>query len=169
MATLTKTATGKWKAVIRRKGYPTVAKTWRTKRDAQQWATAVEDEMRRGSFIRRTPSGRTTLSEALDRYLREVVPTKKASAQAGNRSQAEHLRSFLGDYGLAAVTPDLVAAYRDKRLQEDNTGRAIRCVSSSHCCSTSSRWQFASGSWAWWPTLCGRFAGLHRALDGIGD
>src|SRR5699024_2895422 len=116
MATLTKTSTGNWEAVIRRKDSPTAAKTWRTKRDAQQWATAVEDEMRRGAFIRRTPSERTTLSEALDRYLREVVPTKKASTQAGNRSQAEHLRGFLGDYGLAAVTPDLVASYRVQRL-----------------------------------------------------
>ena len=38
MATLTKTAAGRWKAVIRRQGWPTSAKTWRTKRDAEDWA-----------------------------------------------------------------------------------------------------------------------------------
>lgn len=35
MAALTKTPSGTWKATIRRVGWPTVAKTFRTKRDAE--------------------------------------------------------------------------------------------------------------------------------------
>lgn len=45
MATLVKTAQGRWKSVIRRRGWPTVAKTFRTKSDAQDWGSATEDEM----------------------------------------------------------------------------------------------------------------------------
>lgn len=83
--------------------------------------------MRRGAFIRREPAERITISDALNRYLREVVPTKRASTQSGNRSQAEHLRRFFGDYALAAVMPDLVAAYRDKRrLEEHRAANTVR-------------------------------------------
>ena len=51
MATLVQAPDGKWKAIIRRKGWPIVAKTFRTKRDAQDWARQAEDEMVRGIFI----------------------------------------------------------------------------------------------------------------------
>lgn len=35
MATLVKTPSGTWKALIRKTGWPTIAKTFRTKRDAE--------------------------------------------------------------------------------------------------------------------------------------
>nr|WP_282397592.1 hypothetical protein [Pseudomonas sp. PS01298] len=38
MATLVKTPSGTWKALIRKNGWPTVAKTFRTKRDAEDWS-----------------------------------------------------------------------------------------------------------------------------------
>lgn len=38
MATIVKTPSGTWKAVIRKIGWPTTAKTFRTKRDAEDWA-----------------------------------------------------------------------------------------------------------------------------------
>nr|WP_231572232.1 MULTISPECIES: hypothetical protein [Burkholderia] len=81
MAALTKTPSGTWKATIRRVGWPTVAKTFRTKRDAEDWARRTEDEMVRGVFIQRAPSEKTTVADALDRYEREIVPTKKTSTQ----------------------------------------------------------------------------------------
>ncbi|WP_339457423.1 hypothetical protein [Pseudomonas sp. EA_65y_Pfl1_P120] len=45
MATLVKTPSGTWKALIRKTGWPTVAKTFRTKRDAEDWSRRTEDEM----------------------------------------------------------------------------------------------------------------------------
>lgn len=45
MATLVKTASGTWKAVIRKRGWPTTVKTFRTKRDAEDWSRRTEDEM----------------------------------------------------------------------------------------------------------------------------
>ena len=49
MATLIKTDLGKWKSVIRKAGWPTTSKTFRTKRDAEDWARRTEDEMVRGA------------------------------------------------------------------------------------------------------------------------
>ncbi len=44
MATIVKTPAGTWKAVIRKTGWPTNAKTFRTKRDAEDWSRRTEDE-----------------------------------------------------------------------------------------------------------------------------
>ena len=56
MATLVKTPSGTWKALIRKNGWPTVAKTFRTKRDAEDWSRRTEEEMVRGVYIRRSGS-----------------------------------------------------------------------------------------------------------------
>lgn len=53
MATITKTPSRTWKAVIRKSGWPTTIKTFRTKRDAEDWARRTEDEMVRGVYIQR--------------------------------------------------------------------------------------------------------------------
>ena len=44
MATITKTPSNTWKAIIRKRGWPTTIKTFRTKRDAQDWARRTEDD-----------------------------------------------------------------------------------------------------------------------------
>lgn len=77
MATIVKTPAGTWKAVVRKTGWPTNAKTFRTKRDAEDWARRTEDEMVRGVYIQRSGSERMTLEKALERYLSEVTPSKK--------------------------------------------------------------------------------------------
>ena len=53
MATIVRTPSNTWKAVVRRRGWPATAKTFRIKRDAEDWARGVEDEMRRGVHVPR--------------------------------------------------------------------------------------------------------------------
>lgn len=105
-----------WKAVIRKQGWPTTAKTFRTKRDAEDWARRTEDEMVRGVYIDRATSGRLTFDKALDRYLSEVTPTKRPTSQKTEKGKAIPLRQFFGKYSLAAISAELVARYRDERL-----------------------------------------------------
>lgn len=124
MATIVKTPSGTWKAVIRKQGWPTASKTFRTKRDAEDWSRRAEDEMVRGVYIDRTSAERLTFGKALDRYLSEVTPTKKPSTQTAEKKKAEALREFFGDYSLAAISPDLIASYRDQRLSTPRTVRA---------------------------------------------
>ena len=116
MATIVKTASGTWKALIRKQGWPSTAKTFRTKRDAEDWSRRTEDEMVRGVYIQRGASERLTFDAALDRYLAEVTPTKKPATQRAEKLKAKPLREFFGDYALAAIGVDLVARYRDTRL-----------------------------------------------------
>ncbi len=116
MATITKTPANTWKAVIRKKGFPTQTKTFRVKRDASDWSRRVEDEIVRGVYIQRTTSERTTLSQALDRYLKEVSPTKKENTQRAEITKAAILNSYLGQYALSMITPEVVAKFRDQRM-----------------------------------------------------
>ncbi len=116
MATLVKTASGTWKAVIRKAGWPTTAKTFRTKRDAEDWSRRSEDEMVRGAYIRRATADRMTVEVALKRYLAEVVPTKRSSSQVADVKRSTILIKHLGKYSLAALTPEIIAKFRDMRL-----------------------------------------------------
>ena len=125
MATLVKTPSGTWKALIRKTGWPTVAKTFRTKRDAEDWSRRTEDEMVRGVYIQRSGSERMTLEAALSRYLSDITPTKKPTTQRGEINKAKKLIEHLGKYSLAALSAEIIAGYRDKRLSEPGRGGNI--------------------------------------------
>ncbi|AAW73853.1 Site-specific recombinase XerD [Xanthomonas oryzae pv. oryzae KACC 10331] len=116
MATIVKTPSGTWKALVRKTGWPATAKTFRTKRDAEDWARRTEDEMVRGVYIQRAPSERMTIEDALKRYLSEISPTKRPASADSDARHAKPLMQNLGKYSLAALTPELIAKYRDDRL-----------------------------------------------------
>lgn len=91
-------------------------KTFRTKRDAEDWSRRSEDEMVRGAYIQRATADRMTVEVALKRYLAEVVPTKRATSQLADVKRSRILIKHLGKYSLAALTPELIAKFRDMRL-----------------------------------------------------
>lgn len=126
MATITKTPSKTWKAVIRKRGWPAAIKTFRTKRDAADWARRTEDEMVRGVYIDRAGADRILLKHALDRYLREVSSTKRKSTAYAESQKAKALKVKFADYSLAAITPDLVAEYRDERLEAGKSASTVR-------------------------------------------
>ena len=126
MATITKTSAGTWKAVIRKQGWPTASKNFRIKKDAEDWARRTEDEMVRGVYIQRSPSEKLLFSSAIERYLNEVTTSKKESTRIAEKRKSGQLKSFFGKYSLAAITPDLVAEYSDKRLSEGKSNNTVR-------------------------------------------
>ena len=109
MPTIVKTPSGTWKAVIRKTGWPSTIKTFRIKRDAEDWARRTEDEMVRGVYIQRSGSERTTVETALKRYLSDITPTKKPSTQKAEHTKAKQLIKDLGKYSLAALSADVLA------------------------------------------------------------
>jgi integrase len=126
MPTIVKTPSGTWKAVVRKTGWPTTAKTFRVKRDAVDWARRLEDEMVRGMYVDRSRSERMLVRVAIDRYLREVTPTKGESTQKGERVRGRILAERLGRYSLVGITADIVARYRDDRLMEGKSNTTVR-------------------------------------------
>ena len=112
--------------MLRKNGWPTNTKTFRTKRDAEDWSRRTEDEMVRGVFIQRTPSEKMTIETAMLRYVKEVVPTKKPSTQKREATRVKQLLSHFGHYSLAAVTSEMVATYRDLRLEQGKSNNTVR-------------------------------------------
>ena len=67
----------KWKkktsyvALVRRKGFKTVVKSFRTKSEAKKWGRAIEREFDQGNYIDYSEANRLTLANLFNRYLRE--------------------------------------------------------------------------------------------------
>ncbi|MBU2804996.1 site-specific integrase [Acidithiobacillus ferridurans] len=70
-----------WQAAIRKKGFPPQYRTFRTRKEAEAWATVTESEMLRGTWRDRSAAEGTTLAECLERYATEVIPTKKGDGR----------------------------------------------------------------------------------------
>lgn len=66
-----------WQVAIRKKGYPSQYKTFRTRKEGEAWATVTESEMVRGVWRDRSGAETTTLNICLNRYADEIIPAKK--------------------------------------------------------------------------------------------
>jgi len=111
----------RYRAIVRRKGYPRASRTFAYKGEAHAWARAVEADMAAGRYrvsVRRS----LTVAELVDRYIATIVPSKKT----GNR-QAQQLgvwRDLVGQYDVDQLRPAHIASARDAIAQ----GRAPATV-----------------------------------------
>lgn len=115
MPTIRKKGDRQWHVQIRKSGYPVQTKTFTTRSDAEKWATIIESEMERGVFVSRIEAEATLLREAIDRYRREILPSKRGAAS--DESRLKTLDTHFGVYKLASITSTAVAKYRDERLK----------------------------------------------------
>jgi hypothetical protein len=125
MATIRKRGPYQWEVRIRKKGYPAQSKTLESKKDAEDWAHDIESEMRRGVFVCRKEAENTTLTEALDRYAKEITVNKKCAPQELLRIKAwKHLP--LSQRFLATLRSVDFAQYRDNRQTQGKSPSTIR-------------------------------------------
>lgn len=117
MASIRKRGPYQYQAEVRRKGYPPQRRTFETKAGAEVWARDTETQMDKGTWEDRTEAEQTTLEEALERYLREVTPTKKSAEQETYRIR-QLQRGELAQRPLARVRGVDIAGFRDARLKD---------------------------------------------------
>jgi len=125
MASIRKLPSGKWNVRVIRKGYSVQTKSFVTRTDADRWARTVESEMDRGIFVCRTEAEGTTLAQALERYRREVVPTKKGKIQEEKRI-SQWLLDPLSKRSLASLKGSDFAKWRDARLKTVSPATCVR-------------------------------------------
>jgi integrase len=106
-----------WQVRIKRRGYPEAARTFDLKTEAEAWARQIESEMDRGVFVSRVEAESTTLAEALARYAREVLPSKRSRRQIETIIR-QMSADKIGKLSLAACASSVVADYRDRRLKD---------------------------------------------------
>ena len=105
-----------WRVKVRRAGLPAQTKTFDNRTHAQQWARSVESDLDKGIVVDRRTAQRLSLAEVLERYRREVTPTKRGSADENLRLKAMAQRPF-ARIKMSALTSSQLAAYRDERLK----------------------------------------------------
>jgi integrase len=115
MATLTKLASGRWRAQIRKNGFATQSQTFETKGEAQHWARDTERQMDTNSFSKAQEARVTRVSEIAERYLKEIVAPR-------SRSETTRMKYFIRTQPFMAkklsdVTADDIKKYRDGRLE----------------------------------------------------
>ena len=111
---------------IRRKGNPSLYKSFKTKAEAQAWARKQEAGLDQGIITAKPVTHeKVYLSDLLHRYLRDVVPLKKGHTTESYRIGLL-LRRDISKLSLEYLTPATIANYRDRRLKEVSRGTVRR-------------------------------------------
>ena len=111
-----------WQSIIRIKGHPNLAKSFKSKTDAKRWALETELKIRRedvGIAKIKYP----TFHEIGLKYIADVSITKKGFINERNIIKAFMSESW-SEYPLNKITPEIIGKYRDK-LSKSITGTSI--------------------------------------------
>ncbi|EKF39872.1 shufflon-specific DNA recombinase [Nitratireductor indicus C115] len=125
MATIRKLR-GRWQAQVRRRGMKPRAKSFDSKLEAEKWARDLETQVDRfGSAPDTKILESTTLGDLLERYQREVSPTKRGSLQEVQRIDVLR-RHELAHRTMVGLSQQDIASFRDERLQSVAASTAVR-------------------------------------------
>lgn len=121
MASLRK-RNGKWQARVVRKGQPPIARSFINKSDAEKWTRNTEVSIERGTF--RVSLG-VTLRDLVQRYSKEITPTKK-NARSERFILNAWAKDALSTKSADAVKPADLARWRDARLTRGAANGTVR-------------------------------------------
>jgi integrase len=113
-----------YRVKVRLKGHDPESATFERLTYARKWVAATESAIREGRHFRTTIGKRYTLGQLVDRYIKEVIPKKKAWSQ-GQTVQLNWWKAKLGSQPIADITPKVIAEHRDI-LGEEVTVRGTR-------------------------------------------
>ncbi|MBS0587032.1 MAG: site-specific integrase [Proteobacteria bacterium] len=138
-----------YRVKIRLKGFPSQSATFERLTDAKKWAQQTESAIREGRHFKTTEAKRHTLAEMIDRYCRDVLPSKKSA-----KDQAQQLawwKSEIGSYSLADITPSLIGECRDKLGREITVRNKLRSPASvvRYMAALSHALTIAVKEWGW--------------------
>ena len=99
-------------AKIRLKGHQPVFQTFTRKTDAVRWANQTEAAITEGRFFKTAESQKHTLSDLIQRYIRDVLP-RKAKVFVEYASQLKWWEEQIGDVRLSDLSTSLITEKRD--------------------------------------------------------
>ncbi|MFJ3259875.1 integrase [Pseudomonas sp. NPDC086581] len=84
------------------------------------------------------------MSELFDRYEREIIPTKAPRTQSDNWAELKQLRKSFDNAPIDAITPQVIAQYRDARTAKTRGNREIALL--SHIFTMAREWGYYDGA-----------------------
>jgi integrase len=154
MATITertaKDGTKRYRVEVRLKGYPAQTATFKRLTDAKKWISNTESAIREGRHFKTTEAKKHTLGDLIDRYIKDVLPTKPRQAPA-QRPQLERWKDELGSYLLSDITSALIVEVRDRLLTETTPRGNIRNPATvvRYMAALSHAFTIAVNEWQW--------------------
>jgi integrase len=103
-----------WRVRVRRENGPWLTKSFPKKADAEEWARGIEHKLDVGDHVPTSEARRYTLADAIDRYLKVILP--RARRRKNAREQTRLLnwwRDQLGTRALMSITSATIAEKRD--------------------------------------------------------
>lgn len=108
---------------IRKRGYPTITRSFDTEREARLWADSTELAIDRGEWVAEDhdtaiSAKRLTLSEALDRFYQEYIEPKRKDPRPEYLRIERLKRTELAEFRLATLRKQHLADYIRKRRKQ---------------------------------------------------
>lgn len=115
---------GGWRAQVRRKGSPSISRTFDLRVDAEAWAREIERELRRGNnAIVQMFDRKITFEEVAKHYATHALHSLKSEKTA--RSFLQKSRQRFGDTLVTAIRPTDVSKWRDEMAETGASARSI--------------------------------------------
>ena len=140
----------RYRAQVRIKNQPWVSATFRKRSDATKWARETESAQITGACAPPNAPLRYRFSDAVDRYRREVLPTKSADEQKRQLFQLRRWRDLLGGIFVDDITPGAIARVRDQLMGDP--WRLAPATVVRYLAVLSHLYTVASSEWEWLET-----------------
>jgi len=135
---------------VRIKGFPPQRATFSRLTDAKNWGKNTESAIKENRYFKTAESQKHTLGDLVDRYIRDVLPTKPDQGGA-QKQQLEWFKDEIGAYTLADVTPAKVVECRDKLLTVSPKTKKQRAPATAvrYMAALSHAFTIAVNEWGW--------------------
>ncbi len=112
-----------YRVKIRHQGHSNETNTFGKPTEARDWAQETEASIQAGRYLPSMEARKHTLSDLVDRYLKNVIPEKKSGKD--QVYQLEWWRDRIGTYPLASVTAALISECRDELKQSGKSNATV--------------------------------------------
>lgn len=139
-----------YRVKVRLKGYPTQTATFDRLTDARKWAQQTEVTIKDGRYFKTSEAKKHTLEEAINRYVKYVLP-KKPKSQKIQTVQLNWWRQSIGRNTLAEITPALISQQREMLGQGKTAKDTLRsnATVNRYLAALSHLFTIAVKEWGW--------------------
>lgn len=122
----------RYRVKVRIKGQPVQTETFTRLTDAKRWAQRIESDLREGKHFPKARARKYTLSELIERYVREVLCQHKPKWIYDQTPRLNWWKNEIGHLLVSDITPAVIVQCRDKLVKEEIQGGKTRSPASSN-------------------------------------